>query len=124
MEEAIPGAFARSEKRDRRVTYLQGISSPRDVRRLDAEQLKALAEEIREFIINLVAAKGGHFASSLGVVELALALHKIYAPPEDRILWDVGHQGYVHKILTGRRDRMDTLRQYRGVSGFLRRSES
>ncbi len=111
-------------KRDERVTYLDGISSPADVRKLDVEALKALAQEVREFIINLVAAKGGHFASSLGVVELTLALHKVFAPPEDRIIWDVGHQGYVHKILTGRRDRMYTLRQYKGVSGFLKRSES
>jgi 1-deoxy-D-xylulose-5-phosphate synthase len=78
MEEAIPGAFARPDERDERVSYLEGISSPADVRALGAEQLKVLAQEVRAFIINLVAAKGGHFASSLGVVELTLALHKVF----------------------------------------------
>jgi len=124
MEEAIPGDYARSEKREGRVSYLDGISSPADVQKLDVEQLKALAQEVRDFIINLVSEKGGHFASSLGVVELTIALQKVFSPPTDRIIWDVGHQAYVHKILTGRRDRMWTIRQYKGVSGFLKRSES
>src|SRR5258705_1076589 len=124
MDEAIPGAFGRAKKRKAKVSYLEGISSPADVQKLGPDQLKDLAQEIRDFIIKLVSVKGGHFASSLGVVELTLALHKVFSPPRDRIIWDVGHQGYVHKILTGRRDQMWTIRQYRGVSGFLKRSES
>ena len=124
MEDAIPGEFARAERKDPKVSYLDQIESPADVAKLGPAELKVLAEEIRDFIIQLVSTKGGHFASSLGVVELTLALHKTFAPPEDKIIWDVGHQAYVHKILTGRRDRMWTIRQYQGVSGFLKRSES
>src|SRR5436309_7410285 len=126
MGNATAGEIARasSDHREERVSYLEGIASPADVRKLDPEQLKILAGEIREFIIKLVSTKGGHFASSLGVVELTLALDKVFSLPEDRIIWDVGHQAYVHKILTGRRDRMWTIRQYGGVSGFLKRSES
>ena len=97
---------------------------PDDLKNMDQEEMVELAEQIREFLIEKVAKTGGHLASNLGVVELTLALHKVFDVPEDRILWDVGHQSYVHKILTGRGDRFDSLRQYEGLSGFPKRAES
>ena len=103
---------------------LEGIESPADLKRLTVKDLKALAQEIRDFIIMVVSQRGGHIASSLGTVELTLALHSLFDPPCDKIIWDVGHQGYVHKILTGRRDAMWTIRQHGGISGFLKRRES
>jgi len=111
-------------RRGRRPLHLDEISDPADLRRGAVEDLVPLAEEIREFLVSLASAKGGHFASSLGAVELTLALHYVFDTPRDRLVWDVGHQAYVHKILTGRRDRMHTIRQYGGLSGFLKRSES
>ncbi len=104
--------------------HLDEIRDPADLRRAPVEDLVSLAEEIREFLVSLASAKGGHFASSLGAVELTLALHYVFDTPRDKLVWDVGHQAYVHKILTGRRDRMHTIRQYGGLSGFLKRSES
>ncbi len=104
--------------------HLDEIRDPADLRRATVEELVPLAGEIREFLVSLAAAKGGHFASSLGAVELTLALHYVFDTPRDRLVWDVGHQAYVHKILTGRRDRMHTIRQYGGLSGFLKRAES
>ena len=103
---------------------LDQMDSPADVKRLSLEQMKTLAQEIREFLTQTVAKTGGHLAPSLGVVELTLALHKVYDIPRDKLIWDVGHQGYVHKILTGRRDRLHTIRQHEGLSGFLRIDES
>lgn len=103
---------------------LARIDAPRDLKSLDAVELKRLAEELREFIIASVAKTGGHLASNLGVVELTIALHRVFDTPEDRIVWDVGHQTYAHKILTGRRGRMHTLRQTDGLSGFTKREES
>lgn len=103
---------------------LSRIDSPDDLRRLDREQLPALADELRQFILNAVSRTGGHLSSNLGTVELTIALHYVFNTPRDRVVWDVGHQSYPHKILTGRRDRMNTLRQYEGLSGFPRRSES
>ena len=103
---------------------LPGIDSPADLRRLDAGQLPALADEIRACLIDTVARTGGHLAASLGVVELTVALHYVFDTPEDRLVWDVGHQTYPHKMLTGRRDRLHTLRQPGGLSGFPRRDES
>ncbi len=103
---------------------LPGIDSPADLRRLEAGQLPALADEIRACLIDTVARTGGHLAASLGVVELTVALHYIFDTPEDRLVWDVGHQTYPHKMLTGRRDRLHTLRQPGGLSGFPRRDES
>jgi len=100
------------------------IDSPADVKRLTHQQLGQLASEIREELVARVTANGGHLASNLGVVELTIALHRIFDSPRDKIIWDVGHQSYVHKLLTGRRDRFATLRQYRGISGFTCRSES
>lgn len=106
------------------MKILPNINSPEDLRKLNSEKLELLAAEIREFIIENVHLTGGHLASSLGVVELTLALHKVYESPKDKIVWDVGHQGYAHKILTGRRDIFHTNRQYGGISGFIKPSES
>ncbi len=100
------------------------INSPADIKRLALSNLKPLAEELREFIIGAVSHTGGHLASNLGTVELTLALHRVYNTPVDKILWDTGHQSYAHKIITGRRDVFATLRQYRGIAGFLKREES
>lgn len=105
-------------------SLLDHINEPKDIKNLDLQQLETLAEEIRQFLIEKVSVTGGHLASNLGVVELTLALHKIFDAPQDKIIWDVGHQSYVHKILTGRREQFDTLRQMNGVSGFPKSSES
>src|SRR5437588_6964931 len=103
---------------------LEKISSPADVRRLDHEELTTLAAEIRDFIVRAVSVTGGHLGSNLGVVELTLALHRVFDSPRDIILWDTGHQAYVHKIVTGRRDQFTGLRQARGLSGYPSRAES
>ncbi|MBU0602301.1 MAG: 1-deoxy-D-xylulose-5-phosphate synthase [Gammaproteobacteria bacterium] len=103
---------------------LDKIDGPADVRALDARQLAQLATELRSFLLESVSRTGGHLSSNLGTVELTVALHHVYNTPDDRIVWDVGHQTYAHKVLTGRRDGMSTLRQYKGVSGFPRRCES
>jgi 1-deoxy-D-xylulose-5-phosphate synthase len=103
---------------------LQTINSPHDLRALPRQELKVLANELREFLLHSVARTGGHLSSNLGTVELTVALHYVFNTPQDRIVWDVGHQTYPHKILTGRRERMDTLRQLGGLSGFPRRDES
>ena len=103
---------------------LDSIASPADVRRLSRPELKQLAVELREFVVQSVSQTGGHLSSNLGTVELTIALHHVYDTPHDRIVWDVGHQTYPHKVLTGRRDRMSTLRQLGGISGFPRRVES
>jgi len=103
---------------------LETINSPDDLRRLKQDALPGLAQEIRDFLIDSVARTGGHLAAGLGTVELTLALHYVFDTPEDRLVWDVGHQTYPHKILTGRRELMSTLRQTGGISGFPRRDES
>ena len=103
---------------------LKTIDDPADLRRLDRRQLKPLADELRAYVLDSVSQTGGHLSSNLGTVELTIALHYVFDTPNDRIVWDVGHQTYPHKILTGRRDRMATLRQRGGISGFPRRSES
>ena len=103
---------------------LDNIHLPIDVRKLSVEQLSQLAKELREFIINIVAAKEGHLGASLGVVELTIALHYVFDTPNDLLVWDVGHQAYGHKILTGRKEIFDTNRQFGGISGFPKRSES
>ena len=97
---------------------LDRIDGPHSLKALDSSSLERLAEELRREIIETVAATGGHLAPNLGVVELTLALHLVFESPKDRIVWDVGHQCYVHKLLTGRLDRFRTLRQYGGISGF------
>jgi len=103
---------------------LEKIQSPADVRRLSRPELQQLATELRDFLLNSVAQTGGHLSSNLGTVELTIALHHVFNTPHDRLVWDVGHQTYPHKILTGRRDRMHSLRQIDGISGFPRRTES
>ena len=103
---------------------LDTINSPADVKALSMEELKQLAEEIRQLLISVIAKTGGHLAPNLGVVELTLALHRVFSTPEDKIVFDVGHQAYIHKIITGRREQFPTLRQYGGLSGFPKRSES
>ncbi|MFL6664998.1 MAG: 1-deoxy-D-xylulose-5-phosphate synthase N-terminal domain-containing protein, partial [Rhizobacter sp.] len=103
---------------------LSTVNSPADVRRLSRVELKQLATELRDFVLHSVSQTGGHLSSNLGTVELTIALHHVFDTPHDRLVWDVGHQTYPHKILTGRRDRMSTLRQLGGVSGFPRRDES
>ena len=103
---------------------LDSIKTPADVRRLSSAQLPTLANELRSFLIETVGKTGGHFSSNLGTVELTVALHHVFNTPHDRLVWDVGHQTYPHKILTGRRDRMGSLRQLGGVAGFPKRDES
>src|SRR5574343_61343 len=103
---------------------LKTIQSPQDMKALSREQLQQLSEELRHYIIDVVSVHGGHFAASLGVVELSVALHYVYNTPYDQLVWDVGHQAYGHKILTGRRDNFHTNRKYKGLSGFPKRSES
>lgn len=100
------------------------IDSPQDLRRLDKKQLPRLAGELRTFLLESVGQTGGHFASNLGAVELTVALHYVYNTPEDKLVWDVGHQSYPHKILTGRKNQMHTMRQYGGLAGFPKRCES
>ena len=104
--------------------FLDKINSPSDVKKLSVPQLEQLAKEIRQLLISVISHTGGHLAPNLGVVELTLALHKVFNTPEDKIIFDVGHQAYIHKIITGRREQFPTLRQYGGLSGFPKRSES
>ncbi|MFN9210516.1 MAG: 1-deoxy-D-xylulose-5-phosphate synthase [Betaproteobacteria bacterium] len=106
------------------MSLLSTIASPADLRVLTRDQLKQLADELRQFVLESVSRTGGHLSSNLGTVELAIALHTVFDTPHDRLIWDVGHQSYPHKILTGRREQMATLRQFGGLSGFPRRAES
>src|SRR5712672_2004677 len=103
---------------------LQTVDSPEDLKILTRDQLQQLSDELRQYIIDVVSLHGGHFAASLGVVELTVALHHVFDAPYDQLVWDVGHQAYGHKILTGRRDNFPTNRKYKGISGFPKRSES
>src|SRR6185436_12662778 len=103
---------------------LQTINDPAELRKLERRQLRQLADELRAFVLDSVSRTGGHLSSNLGTVELTVALHHVFNTPHDRLVWDVGHQTYPHKILTGRRERMPTLRQIGGISGFPQRSES
>src|SRR3982074_2607682 len=103
---------------------LQSINSPADLKKFSKEQLHQVSDELRQYIIDTVSVHGGHFAASLGVVELTVALHYVFNTPYDQLVWDVGHQAYGHKILTGRRDQFSTNRKYHGLSGFPKRSES
>src|SRR5947208_5487807 len=106
------------------MTLLQTINSPADLRLLQLDQLQEVADEIRAYILETMSRVGGHTGASLGAVELAVALYYAFDTPRDRLVWDVGHQAYAHKILTGRRDQLPTVKQYGGLSGFLRRDES
>ncbi len=103
---------------------LDTVDLPEDLRKLDEKQLRQLADELRTETIDAVSSTGGHLGAGLGVVELTVALHYVFNTPDDKIVWDVGHQAYPHKILTGRRDRIRTLRQGGGLSGFTKRTES
>jgi len=109
---------------EQKINLLNTINSPQDIRHLNIKELEQLADEIREKIIHTVSQTGGHLAPCLGVVELTLALHYVFDTPHDKLVWDVGHQSYAHKLITGRRDSFHTLRQYKGISGFPKRSES
>ncbi|MBR2100210.1 MAG: 1-deoxy-D-xylulose-5-phosphate synthase, partial [Eubacterium sp.] len=106
------------------MNYLNGINSPKDIKKLNMDELESLCAEIRDYMIDSVSKTGGHLASNLGVVELTVALHKVFNSPNDQIVFDVGHQCYTHKLLTGRKDGFDSLRQEGGISGFTRRNES
>ncbi len=109
---------------ERNYKHLMNIDDPADIRSMTNNELIELAQEIRDFLIDTISQTGGHFAGSLGVVELTLALHKVFDTPKDLLVWDTGHQAYPHKIITGRRDKMHTIRQLNGISGFLKRNES
>src|SRR5213592_1098680 len=106
------------------MKLLQQIESPSDLRRLHLDQLQEIADEVRQYILETMSRVGGHTGASLGAVELAVALHYAFDTPKDRVVWDVGHQAYAHKILTGRREELPTIKQYGGLSGFLKRDES
>ena len=103
---------------------LDKVNMPKDVKNLNIKEKEQLAQEIRKLILKTVSENGGHLASNLGVVELTIALHSVFDMPKDKIVWDVGHQTYVHKILTGRKDKMSTLRKMNGLAGFPKTSES
>src|SRR5262245_20589678 len=105
-------------------SLLDRVHSPADMKNFTDAELKILAEEVRRDMIQSVSKTGGHLGAGLGVVELTVAIHAVFDTPDDKLIWDVGHQAYPHKILTGRRDRMHTLRQGGGLSGFTKRSES
>src|ERR1041385_570823 len=107
-----------------KTPLLDTIRTPDDLRRLKVDQLRQVADELRQETIDAVSVTGGHFGAGLGVVELTTAIHYIFDTPRDRLIWDVGHQAYPHKILTGRRDRIRTLRTGGGLSGFTKRTES
>src|SRR3978361_1126479 len=103
---------------------LKAVNSPEDLKRLTRDQLQQLTDELRQYIIDVVSIHGGHFAASLGVTELTVALHHVFNTPYDQLVWDVGHPAYGHKILTGRRDNFSSNRKYKGLSGFPNRGES
>src|SRR5712691_7509295 len=105
-------------------SLLRTISAPADLRALPQQKLKQLAEELRQFLIQTVSTRGGHFAAGLGTIELTIALHYVFNTPYDRLVWDVGHQAYPHKVLTGRRDRLHTIKQHEGLAPFPTRHES
>src|SRR5205823_247036 len=106
------------------MAILEQIKDPGDLRKLKREELPTLAREIRDRILDSVSKKGGHLGSSLGATELTIALHYVFNTPVDKIVWDTGHQTYGHKLLTGRQERFDSMRQLNGLSGFLKRDES
>ena len=106
------------------MTLLESVRGPADLRRLSHEDLDALAAEIRQFLVDKVTATGGHLGPNLGVVELTIAVHRVFSSPSDAVIFDVGHQSYVHKIITGRREEFGGLRQQHGISGYPSRGES
>ena len=106
------------------MKYLNNIKSPEDLRSYSKEDLEFICNELREYIIETINKIGGHLAPTLGTIELTTALHYVYNTPEDKLIWDTGHQAYAHKVLTGRFDSFNTIRKYKGLSGFLKRTES
>ena len=108
----------------KKYKFLDKVKFPSDVRKLKLSELKVLSNEVREELIDAVSVTGGHLGAGLGVVELSVALHYVFDTPNDKLVWDVGHQSYPHKILTGRKEKIRTLRQGNGLSGFTKRSES
>ena len=108
----------------KKYKFLNQINFPSDLKKISEKDLKVVSDELREEVIDAVSATGGHLGASLGVVELTVALHYVFNTPQDKIIWDVGHQSYPHKILTGRKDKIKTLRQGGGISGFTKRTES
>src|SRR3990172_7125896 len=113
-----------AELKSTKYEILSKVNFPSDIKQLDLTQLKTLCSDIREFLIDTISEVGGHFGGGLGAVELTVALHKVFNTPYDLIVWDTGHQAYPHKILTGRKDALKTIRQINGISGFLKRTES
>ena len=111
-------------KKNNSYQLLDRVNYPSDLKKLNDGELVDLATDIRAFILDVISKTGGHLAAGLGTVELSISLHYIFNTPKDKIVWDVGHQCYPHKILTGRKDRMLTIRKYRGISGFLKTDES
>ena len=109
---------------NKKFNILENINFPSDIKKLSQSDLKILVKEVREEMIDAVSETGGHLGAGLGVVELTVALHYVFNTPNDKLIWDVGHQSYPHKILTGRKDKIRTLRQANGLSGFTKRSES
>src|ERR1700679_3486038 len=114
----------RKSQRLNMARLLDSINSRADVKKIALEELPTLAQEIRDELISVLSQTGGHLGPNLGVVELTIALHRVFDTPADKVLFDVSHQGYVHKLLTGRRERFSTIRQYQGLNGFLLRTES
>jgi 1-deoxy-D-xylulose-5-phosphate synthase len=106
------------------MEILNTINSPSDIKRLSIAEMNKLAEEVRSYMLDVISESGGHLASSLGVVELTIAIHHVFYAPIDKIIWDVGHQTYSHKILTGRREQFKNIKRYGGISGFPKRNES
>ena len=106
------------------MSIIENINLPKDLKNINIKQKESLANEIRQEILKVVSNNGGHLASNLGVVELTIALHSVFNTPEDKIVWDVGHQTYVHKMLTGRKERINSLRKQNGIAGFPKREES
>jgi 1-deoxy-D-xylulose-5-phosphate synthase len=117
--------MAKAETKDKTsAKLLDSVDFPSDIKSFDDKQLKQLADELRQEVINAVSKTGGHLGAGLGVIELTVALHHVFDTPDDRLIWDVGHQAYPHKILTGRKNQMSTLRKGGGLSGFTKRDES
>ena len=108
----------------KKYEVLSKIDSPSDIRKLDLPELKKLCGDIREYLIDTVSEVGGHFGGGLGTIELTVAVHKAFNTPDDLVVWDTGHQAYPHKIVTGRKESLKTIRQLNGISGFLKRTES
>src|SRR5690606_1686708 len=107
-----------------KYAVLSKVNYPEDIRKLDISELKILCSDIREYMVDTISEIGGHFGGGLGTVELTVAIHKSFNTPQDLVVWDTGHQAYPHKIITGRKEQLKTIRQLNGISGFLKRSES